>query len=99
MWDSPQAPHYGDPDWIYRAHGMFPCLQTGTARAYVPLLSLPVSPLWVPPALLPKAEYRQGPERVSSNLQELKDLRKQSEIIPQLMSECDYISEKLEVRC
>lgn len=32
--------------------------------------------------------------------QELKDLRKQSEIIPQLMSECDYVSEKLEVsRC
>uniref|UniRef100_A0A8C5VAA1 Homer protein homolog 2 n=1 Tax=Microcebus murinus TaxID=30608 RepID=A0A8C5VAA1_MICMU len=27
---------------------------------------------------------------------ELKDLRKQSEIIPQLMSECDYVSEKLE---
>lgn len=30
--------------------------------------------------------------------QELKDLRKQSEIIPQLMSECEYVSEKLEVR-
>uniref|UniRef100_A0A452TZM7 Homer scaffold protein 2 n=1 Tax=Ursus maritimus TaxID=29073 RepID=A0A452TZM7_URSMA len=29
---------------------------------------------------------------------ELKDLRKQSEIIPQLMSECEYVSEKLEVR-
>ncbi|XP_016071142.1 PREDICTED: homer protein homolog 2 [Miniopterus natalensis] len=27
---------------------------------------------------------------------ELKDLRKQSEIIPQLMSECEYVSEKLE---
>ncbi|XP_007529638.2 homer protein homolog 2 isoform X2 [Erinaceus europaeus] len=27
---------------------------------------------------------------------ELKDLRKQSEIIPQLMSQCDYVSEKLE---
>ena len=31
-------------------------------------------------------------------LQELIDLRKQSEIIPQLMSECEYVSEKLEVR-
>lgn len=28
----------------------------------------------------------------------MKDLRKQSEIIPQLMSECEYVSEKLEVR-
>ncbi|XP_055970016.1 homer protein homolog 2 isoform X2 [Sorex fumeus] len=39
-------------------------------------------------------------EALESELQEketeLKDLRKQSEIIPQLMSECDYISEKLE---
>ncbi|XP_054999960.1 homer protein homolog 2 isoform X6 [Sorex araneus] len=39
-------------------------------------------------------------EALESELQEketeLRDLRKQSEIIPQLMSECDYISEKLE---
>ncbi|KAK2489011.1 hypothetical protein MC885_003727 [Smutsia gigantea] len=39
-------------------------------------------------------------EELESELQEkdmeLKDLRKQSEIIPQLMSECEYVSEKLE---
>ncbi|KAH0509025.1 Homer protein-like protein 2 [Microtus ochrogaster] len=45
-------------------------------------------------------ELKSRIEELESELREketeLKDLRKQSEIIPQLMSECEYVSEKLE---